>query len=84
MFHEQDCCEFVYIERVDGELNDLVDQEILSATVITTHSEHDSGDTQTNTTFCFFTLNDPVIIHWQGTSNGYYHEGVSLIKYEKQ
>jgi len=31
MYHENDCCEHVYIEDIDGDLNDLLHSRILQA-----------------------------------------------------
>ena len=76
-YHEQDCCESVYIEDVCGDLNDLVESEILEAEEVTQEAEqeYESG---TWTFYKFRTAKGSVTVRWLGTSNGYYSEAVSV------
>ena len=79
MEHQQDCCEFVYIEDIVGDMQDLVNTEIL-------HAEESTADDPTvsdygSATWSFYkfrTLKGYVDIRWYGESNGYYSETVSL------
>ena len=79
MYHQQDCCEEVYIEDIIGDLEDLKNSPI---TMFETTSEYDTvgswGDTSTWTFYKIATIKGYVTIRWFGTSNGYYSEEVNL------
>lgn len=91
-YHSQDCCESVTIERIDGDLSDLIDSPILSATETIEDKSHESIraffgwpedryiESITLTTFAFETANGKVFVNWVGESNGYYSESVSFVE----
>jgi len=80
-YHEQDCCESVYIYDVVGDLTDLVGVPILDAYEANGESpvEVSEGNYESSTwTFYHFrTIKGSVAIRWLGISNGYYSESVS-------
>ena len=76
-YHEQSCCEHVYIESVVGELEDLIGVPIEVAEERTSHS-HNDYDSITYTFYTFRTIKGTVDVRWVGTSNGYYSESVDI------
>jgi hypothetical protein len=72
MYHQQDCCESVYIESIEGELPHLINAAIVMAEEVI-----DGGDEgETWTFYKFGTIKGYVTIRWVGSSNGYYSESV--------
>jgi hypothetical protein len=84
MYHEQDCCENVYVEDVEGDLEDLIGSPITMAETVSneTDRENNWGGSSTWTFYKFATNKGYVTIRWLGESNGYYSERVSFIKVE--
>lgn len=77
MQHHQDCCEDVRIKDVAGDVEDLIDNEILMAQEVSNHE----GDQDNSQTWTFYTLRTnagTVTIRWLGISNGYYSESVEF------
>lgn len=86
LHHNQDCCESVYIEDINGDLNDLVGSPILMAEE-STSGENPPGvevseyqDSFTWTFYRFATVKGYVNVRWYGSSNGYYSEHVDFAK----
>ena len=85
MFHDQDCCENVYIEDVvGGELSDLVGEGILFAEEVSNFDDegplNKSDDSYTWTFYKISTNKVSLTIRWHGSSNGYYSESVNFEK----
>lgn len=86
-FHDQDCCESVRVDDVTGDPADLVGSPLLMAEVATL-SDNDPGaqqervdsDSWTWSFYKFATAKGYVTVRWLGASNGYYSEGVSVVR----
>jgi hypothetical protein len=76
-YHEQDCCESVYIEDIVGDLEDLVGHPLITAEERRESGGTEDGDSSTWTFYEFATIKGYVTVRWLGTSNGYYSESVS-------
>ena len=85
MYHVQDCCESVTLEDIAGDVNDLINSEIMLAEEVTSN-ENPEGvkpEYQDSFTWTFYklrTINGSVTLRWYGESNGYYSESVDFAK----
>lgn len=85
LYHDQSCCESVYVEDVSGEWSDLLNTPILVAEERVSdnppdgysHGEY-APDSETWTFYTFRTIKGTVDVRWLGTSNGYYSESVDM------
>lgn len=86
MSHDQDCCEYVSVDDVCGDLDDLLNTPILTASeekFDRVNPEGLSKDYQDSFTWTFYkiaTIKGYVTIRWYGESNGYYSESVDIHK----
>jgi len=84
LYHEQDCCEFVRLAKIIGDIDNILNEEIIFA-------EEDGGakdpdwatdynydDSHTWTKFVLATKNANVEFWFLGESNGYYSESISI------
>ena len=83
--HQQDCCESVAVEDLEGDASDLVGQVLLHAEEVVNGKEagqsgevDDYGESMTWTFYKFRTTGGDLWIRWLGESNGYYSERVTV------
>ena len=80
-YHEQDCCESVWLTQVDGISDKIIGSRIVIAEVVTDEKDTEYG----HITWSFYKIgtNKGIIdFRWQGESDGGYSEIVNLVKVE--
>ena len=80
-YHEQSCCESVWLTQVDGINDKIIGSRIVIAEVVTDEKDTEYG----HITWSFYkigTNKGMIDFRWCGESNGYYSETVDLIKIE--
>lgn len=83
MYHDQDCCEGVYVEDVIGNPSDLIGLPLVIADESTNDTDPPAPDSDESYLWTFYKLDTEkggVTIRWFGSSNGYYSTGVTLYK----
>jgi len=78
LYHQQDCCEVVNIESVDGDVENLTNEPIIVALERSVEDSNAKIDSGTYQWYVFATLKGTVVIRFHGTSNGCYGETASL------
>lgn len=82
--HSQDCCEYVRVEEIHGDLADLIGSPVLIAEEVIFDNEPDpSGNVGSDDYYCWTfyklaTVKGHVTIRWLGESNGYYSTWVNF------
>lgn len=82
-YHENDCCENVFVEDINGDLDDLIGSKLIQAEE-STKEDPDADESGTWTFYKFGTSKGYVTIRWYGCSNGYYSESADMIKIEDE
>ena len=80
-YHEQDCCESVWLTQVDGISDKIIGSRIVIAEVVTDEKDTEYG----HITWSFYkigTNKGMIDFRWQGESDGGYSEIVNLVKVE--
>ena len=80
-FHDQNCCESVYIDDICGDVNDLLHSPILLAEEVSNYNDPPKDTYNDSYTWTFYKLSTnkgSATIRWYGTSNGYYSESVEF------
>ena len=77
LWHEQDCCEQVDLQDVEGDPHGLVGYPL----TVAEEAYADAGDVVSESgTWSFYRFGNGhefIVLRWLGESNGYYSEGVS-------
>jgi hypothetical protein len=83
LYHDQDCSEYVAIEDITGELEDLIGSPILMAEEVSQENINPNGvireDQEEYFRWTFYklaTIKGYVTIRWYGEHNGYYSDSV--------
>ena len=83
MYHEQDCCESVYLESVVGDVEDLIGEPLLVSEQVDGErpaDEEDEWNVHDWTFYKFATRRGYVDLRWHGSSNGYYSTSVDFVQ----
>lgn len=82
MHHDQDCCEAVFLEDVCGEINSILNKEVVLAEEVSRIDEN-AEDSGTWTFYNIATVSGLITLRWYGESNGYYSEAVDFVEIDK-
>ena len=80
-YHEQSCCESVYLTQVDGISDKIIGSRIVMAEEVVDEKDTEYGHIAW-TFYKIGTTKGIIDFRFQGESNGYYSESVDLIKIE--
>jgi hypothetical protein len=85
LYHLQDCCEYVRIVKIIGNIDDIINREIIFAEEDAGANEPDwhskyLDESRTWTKYVLKTENASLEFWFLGESNGYYNENVSIKK----
>lgn len=88
MYHQQDCCEGVFIDSVIGNLSDVIGSPITEASHDTSNENPEGVDKEYQDSFTWTyirlaTASGEVTLRWYGESNGYYSESVDVERYDE-
>jgi hypothetical protein len=88
MNHDQDCCENVMVESVQGNVSHALGEKIIDATMTSNKNDEPQSPnlpqaiyTNESWTWTYYTIrtqSETIVIRWYGASNGYYSESVDF------
>jgi hypothetical protein len=78
-YHEQCCCEQVWLADFEGDPYDLAGGTVLTAEESSNTGVRQYGDTYTWTFYKIETTRGSLWMRWNGESNGYYSERVDFV-----
>jgi len=84
-YHDQDCCEDVYLQAVIGDLKDLLWTPIVVSEEASSPEPESFNYTNSSHTWTFYklrTAKGDVTLRFLGESNGYYSESISIKLWE--
>ena len=91
MFHDQQCIESVYVDEIVGDIDDILNKEILSAEESSNENETPEGleapefyESYIWTFYRLNTIDSTLVIRWYGESEGYYSESVEFDEVEPE
>lgn len=79
MYNDQDCCENVWLEDINGDINVILNSPILRFDEKIENNEN-ASESGTFTFYTIATAKGYLNLRWNGESNGYYSEGVDFEK----
>lgn len=79
MYHDQNCCESVYLADVAGDVEDLIGSPIRIADE-STKDDPEADECGMWTFYKLATAKGYVDLRWYGSSNGYYSVGVDFVE----
>lgn len=79
MYHCQSCCESVWLEDINGDINKIINLPILKFDEKVQYDEN-AVKSGTFTFYTIATVKGYVDLRWHGESNGYYSEAVDFRK----
>lgn len=81
LFHDQDCCESVYVDDITGDPLKLIGDPLVLAEENSNKDGLPAPEYPDSWTWTFYRLatrRNSVVIKWLGESNGYYSESVDF------
>ena len=77
-YHEQDCCENVWLEDFEFSGKSIIGAKILDVILVSENREDTNGGSMTWTFYKIQTDKGELFMRWCGESNGYYSEDVDI------
>ncbi len=84
LYHEQDCCEYVRLVKIIGDIDNILNEEIIfaeedgGANDPDWHTDYNYDNSHTWTKYVLKTKNNSLEFWFLGESNGYYSEYISI------